>query len=354
MNMLTNLNCDKLYPQKFNLNKTLMLMDLPSHAVETEVLKALSKVLNPGSKGKKIKFHIELSRLDGYLTNEGFGYIQAPNSFIFNKLLDIKSFKVKYCDVSIAFPRPIPEVRKELEEDRKRKTHVSNVSADTSEDDLFKYFSQFGTVEEVNIGRNFRNKKPLGFACIKFSDPLLVQKVIEESPHMIRNNQVSCEPKLLKIELDTVRPVGSDKYSQTVWDKLRNNKFLERKKKPSQPTESNIKKMIDQKLKSIKNQISVGKLTGEKQYQNQNQQKNQHNLSNNFAKQDTPVGNLTSNSDQNQIFLSKKSTPFEMKESLSKMARKSRPKRDPNLRFNVSKIDIENRNTMLLKKFLNN
>ncbi|MCC6536222.1 MAG: RNA-binding protein [Bryobacterales bacterium] len=56
---------------------------------------------------------------------------------------------------------------------------VGNLSYQTSQDELYAAFAQYGTVERVNIITDRDTGQPRGFAFVEMSDPQAAQQAIE-------------------------------------------------------------------------------------------------------------------------------------------------------------------------------
>lgn len=75
---------------------------------------------------------------------------------------------------------------KKVMDEKERKVFVVSLPHDISKDDLSKYFSRFGQIEDVRI------IKDRGFGFVLFSDRVGYIKVFEEGDfHMIKGKQVS-------------------------------------------------------------------------------------------------------------------------------------------------------------------
>ena len=77
--------------------------------------------------------------------------------------------------------------------DDERKLFVGQLSSDISKEDLQKYFSKFGSIEDVTIKYDVPGGRARGFAFILFDQKESIQKVLDVQLHTI--NQCQIDPK---------------------------------------------------------------------------------------------------------------------------------------------------------------
>jgi RNA recognition motif-containing protein len=77
--------------------------------------------------------------------------------------------------------------------DDERKLFVGQLSSDITKEDLEKYFSKFGSIEDVTIKYDVPGGRARGFAFILFDDKESIQKVLNVQLHTI--NQCQIDPK---------------------------------------------------------------------------------------------------------------------------------------------------------------
>ena len=77
--------------------------------------------------------------------------------------------------------------------DDERKLFVGQLSSDITKEDLQKYFSQFGSIEDVTIKYDAPDGRARGFAFILFDEKESIQKVLNTQLHTI--NQCPIDPK---------------------------------------------------------------------------------------------------------------------------------------------------------------
>ena len=207
----------------FDFSRSILLTNVPSHAIEKEIFNKLRKVLR-----KDLKCNIYLSRLAKKLTNEGFGYIELRFEKDLNTLLALKAFKLKKNEVEIQKPKPIELVRAEIESKLKKEVHITGLPAEMNEDDLMMFFSKFGEIENIIMGLNKKTKKCLGFASISFVNQATAQFLIKKSTIAFRGNFLNLARKLSRTEIDDLRPIDTSKYSKAVLKKLKAIEAIEK------------------------------------------------------------------------------------------------------------------------------
>lgn len=77
--------------------------------------------------------------------------------------------------------------------DDERKLFVGQLSSEIGKEDLEKYFSQFGTIEDVTIKYDVPGGRARGFAFILFDQKESIEKVLHVPTHFI--NQCQIDPK---------------------------------------------------------------------------------------------------------------------------------------------------------------
>jgi len=77
--------------------------------------------------------------------------------------------------------------------DDERKLFVGQLSSDITKEDLQKYFSKFGSIEDVTIKYDVPGGRARGFAFILFDEKESIQKVLNVQLHTI--NQCQIDPK---------------------------------------------------------------------------------------------------------------------------------------------------------------
>ncbi|CAF1569806.1 unnamed protein product [Rotaria magnacalcarata] len=78
--------------------------------------------------------------------------------------------------------------------DDERKLFVGQLSSDITKEDLQKYFSTFGSIEDVTIKYDVPGGRARGFAFILFDDKESIQKVLNVQTHTINQSQIDPKP----------------------------------------------------------------------------------------------------------------------------------------------------------------
>lgn len=74
------------------------------------------------------------------------------------------------------------------------KMFIGGLSPTTTSEQLHDYFSKYGELREYMIMRDPVSKRSRGFGFVTFHDPLCVEKVLENAPHMLDSKMI--DPKV--------------------------------------------------------------------------------------------------------------------------------------------------------------
>jgi hypothetical protein len=109
------------------------------------------------------------------------------------------------------------EIREQLDSDKnsellseiaKRKLFISNLKANIDEDDLLKYFSRFGAIEEVLISRDPATQQSKGFGFVKFSEECSTREVLQGQERRIikvKNQEITIKPCIPKPQMTKLK-----------------------------------------------------------------------------------------------------------------------------------------------------
>ena len=78
-----------------------------------------------------------------------------------------------------------------LAQDEKRTLFVGGLRFPHTVESITNYFSQYGSVQELNIPTDPQTKSRLGYAFVKFDSPSSVEAALRKSYHMINNVMVN-------------------------------------------------------------------------------------------------------------------------------------------------------------------
>jgi len=81
-------------------------------------------------------------------------------------------------------------------DDEDRKLFLGGLSWETTEDDVRNHFSKYGQVESVSIKYDAMTHNPRGFGFITFSTASVIDAILSDGPHKIRDKQI--DPKRAK------------------------------------------------------------------------------------------------------------------------------------------------------------
>lgn len=84
------------------------------------------------------------------------------------------------------------ELHKKKEEFDSTRLFLTGLMPWITEDDLIAYFSQYGTVELAFTAFNKNKVREQNLGCVHFDNTTILDRVIQESPHMISGSRVKC------------------------------------------------------------------------------------------------------------------------------------------------------------------
>lgn len=95
-----------------------------------------------------------------------------------------------------------------------RKIFVGGLHYETKEESLKEYFSQYGSVESVQIMMNKETNKSRGFGFVTFESPCSVEEVIKNRLHIIDNKEVEVKEAVPKKDI-TPPPSSNQSHHST-------------------------------------------------------------------------------------------------------------------------------------------
>ena len=78
------------------------------------------------------------------------------------------------------------------------KLFIGGISWDTDENLLREYFSNYGEVLQVTVMREKATGRPRGFGFVSFSDPAVVDRVLQSKHHIDNRDVKSSKLSLIK------------------------------------------------------------------------------------------------------------------------------------------------------------
>lgn len=112
-----------------------------------------------------------------------------------NEVLNNERHENENTDCSTSYDKKIGSVQngKVPKPDDERKLFVGQLSSDITKEDLEKYFSKFGSIEDVTIKYDGPGGRARGFAFILFDQKESIGNVLSIPTHFINNCQI--DPK---------------------------------------------------------------------------------------------------------------------------------------------------------------
>merc|ERR1711953_1154978 len=141
------------------------------------------------------------------LRSRGFGFITFCAATSLEKVLAISSHLL---DGKKIDPKPATPKAKSKEA-KTRKIFVGGVSQDTSAEEVKKYFSQYGSVEDSVMLMDQITKRHRGFGFVTFTCEESVDLVVNLHYHNINNKKVECkraQPKEAVMSANTASLLG--------------------------------------------------------------------------------------------------------------------------------------------------
>ncbi|KAL5280983.1 DAZAP1 family protein [Megaselia abdita] len=88
-----------------------------------------------------------------------------------------------------------------MEEDERGKLFVGGLSWETTQENLSRYFCRFGEIIDCVVMKNNETGRSRGFGFVTFSEPLNVNTVLQNGPHMLDGRTIDpkpCNPRTLQ------------------------------------------------------------------------------------------------------------------------------------------------------------
>ena len=178
------------------VRSSVFLGGIPPHANERDVLAALCHLI-----GSNEGWSLELKGKSDKCSHLGFGFVHCESSHVRTIFDKVDSLQIKGKRVECKEGWSVQEHKQKTDQERMRKIFVSCVTKNIKKQVIEAYFSAFGSVVEVIIGKDKASGRKLGFCIVEFKSEAGANKVLQVTDHELEGKEVKCTRMLLKHEL---------------------------------------------------------------------------------------------------------------------------------------------------------
>ncbi|XP_046662276.1 heterogeneous nuclear ribonucleoprotein A1, A2/B1 homolog [Homalodisca vitripennis] len=161
--------------------------------------------------------------------SRGFGFITYARSNMVDDAMAKRPHVVNGRQVETKRAIPRTEIGNPEAEASVKKLFIGGLKETINEDDLKKYFEEFGNIINISVPVNKENGSKRGFAFIEFDDYDPVDKVILQRSHVIKGKSVDVRKALSKEIISRVKggyqypgiqflAAGGNGYGANPWD----------------------------------------------------------------------------------------------------------------------------------------
>jgi len=146
--------------------------------------------------------------------SRGFGFVTFKRAQMLDDAQKARPHRIDGIEVETKRAIPREDAGRPETHLVREKIYVSGIREEMDEDDLRQYFSQYGTVEQVEVivDKNTGNKR--GFAFVSFEDYDPVDKIVLIKHHMIKDFCCDVKKAMTKEEMRRVRGGGDFKMGR--------------------------------------------------------------------------------------------------------------------------------------------
>lgn len=183
----------------------LLVSKIPSKVKKVALQAAILRYLGypdneiPSSEKALVQVRIVKLRQEN-LINEGYAYVYCHLLSHKKILLQSNDFLLKKRVMKFIEPISLKKLLSNIIKYKSLQLHVRKLKEKTTEEDLENYFKNFGKIASIEIARNSRNRRSLGYATIRFSSLSSVKRVLAVDKHEILQKTVLCQAFMLKSE----------------------------------------------------------------------------------------------------------------------------------------------------------
>jgi RNA recognition motif-containing protein len=134
--------------------------------------------------------------------HEGFGFVTVNGLSESEVKLYLSALKLDHSsrplDVKLAVDRRI--AKEIMEQNKDKKLLVNNLSKKIDNNELFRYFSQFGKLDRAYVAYDPKTRIHRNFGFVIFEDIEVAKEVLKQKTHFILKVKTHVSPNLLKNE----------------------------------------------------------------------------------------------------------------------------------------------------------